>query len=125
MTGVFSAWLVGAGLVSWRSLRNGQWPPPYVYLDLSVFMGIWALVARANGTVAGLAAWGSLLGLALASYNQNGKDNVFTDLSGLSNALFGRQPSASALQSASGQQTPLTFATGAGTFPGASRFQGA
>ena len=116
MTGVFSAWLVGAGLVSWRSLQNGQWPPPYVFLDLSVFMGIWALVARANGTVAGLAAWGSLLGLALASYNQNGRDNVFNDLAGLSNVLFAR-----------GQQqpTPLTYATGAGTFPGAPRFQGA
>lgn len=92
MFGVLSAWTVGAVLVSWRSLAQSQWPAPYQYLDLTVFMAIWAAVARANGTVAGLAAWGSLLGLALGSYAQNPNRNVFTDLNALSNALFGRQP---------------------------------
>lgn len=93
MFGVLSAWAVGAGLVSWRSLAQGQWPAPFQYLDLTVFMGLWALVARANGTVAGLAAWGSLLGLALGSYAQDPSRNVFTDLNAVSNQLL-RQPGA-------------------------------
>lgn len=91
MFGVLSAWSVGAVLVSWRSLAQGQWPAPFQYLDLTVFMAIWAAVARANGTVAGLAAWGSLLGLAFASYAQHPDRNVFTDLNALSNALFRAQ----------------------------------
>lgn len=82
MTGVFAAWLVGAGLLTWtQGLQKAQWPPPYVYMDLTVFMALAGLVAQANGTVGGLVAWGSLLGVALA-------DNAFGDVENLAQKLF-------------------------------------
>ena len=105
MRGVFAAWLVGAGLLTWtQGLQKAQWPPPYVYMDLTVFMGLAGLLAQANGTVGGLVAWGSLLGVALA-------DNVFGDVENLAQKLFkapgGVQPS-----------PPLQSLNSAGRFTG-------
>lgn len=84
MTGVMTAWITGALIVTYTQgfgKQPPQFPPPYVFLDLSVFMAITAGVAKMNPTVGGLMAWGSLLALMLRTYTSGGQQtSVMTDL---------------------------------------------
>lgn len=63
---IFSAWIVGLGLTAWmQGVQQGQWPPPYAFLDLSVVMAGAAIVGAANPRLGGLIGWGLLLPLIL------------------------------------------------------------
>lgn len=106
MSGVMAAWVVGAALLTWTQGLNPnrqggpQFPPPFIYLDLTMFIAVCALISRANGTVGGLLAWGFLLALMLRNQVSGQPTSVFQDINNAVQALWG--PSSAAAQHAAG-----------------------
>lgn len=71
MTGVWSAYAVAVLFSAWNNgLKDGQWPPPYSFLDPTILYGGLSLLAHANGRIAGLLAWGLTLPMVLIELQQ-------------------------------------------------------
>lgn len=119
MTGVMAAWILGAIMLTWTQGLGRQggptWPPPFVYIDLTIFMGICALIARANNTVGALLAWGFLLALLIRG-EQAGQQSIVGQLADMVTQLGGQgsAPATWAGQAPGGGATPGTGITGAG-----------
>lgn len=74
MTGVTLAWAIGVAFTAYnQGLSKGQFPPPYAFIDLTIVMIVCGLIAKANGRIGGLLAFGLLLPIVLIGLQQASK----------------------------------------------------